>query len=94
MNSNHPNKYFITYSNHFEYDNRLFAFRKKELFDITDTPKWIKYNITAKCWIINRKQVFKSTIEKLIINQPIKVDVSSLNWDLQCRFDEVFYLEL
>lgn len=89
----HPNTYFIIYTNHFEFNDRLLAFRKKQLFDITDTPKWIKYNEIAKCWIVNRKQLYAKTAQELIINQPIKVDVTSLNWDLQCRLEEVFYLD-
>lgn len=31
------NEYFITYSNSFEFENILLAFRKKELFNIIDT---------------------------------------------------------
>jgi hypothetical protein len=89
---NNPNTYFITYSNHFEYDGNLYAFRKKELFCITNTPVHIPFNKVAKCWIINRKQVYQSTIQKLIINKPIKVDVTSLNWNVQCELDEVFNL--
>lgn len=93
MSNENPNNYYITYSNHFEYENNLYAFRKKELFCITDIPRWIPFNKTAKCWIINRKQIFKATIEKIIIHKPIKVDVSNLNWNVQCELDEVFNLK-
>lgn len=89
-----PNTYFITYSNYFEFNDRLLAFRKQQLFDITNTPQWIKYNKVAKCWIVNRRQLYAKTAQELIINQPIKVDISSLNWDLQCRLDEVFHLDI
>jgi len=37
--------YTITYSNHFAIENRTFAFRKKMLFDITDTPKFLELKI-------------------------------------------------
>jgi hypothetical protein len=93
MSIENPNKYIITYSNHFEFNGKLLSFRKRQLFDITDAPKWIKYNETAKCWIVNRKQLFLKTAQNLIINKPIKVDVTSLNWNVQCELDEVFNLE-
>lgn len=30
--------YIITYSNHFEYNGKILAYRKKVLFDITNIP--------------------------------------------------------
>jgi hypothetical protein len=88
------NYYVIEYTNHFEYEGNLYAFRKRELFCITNTPVWIKYNTTARCWVNGKSKMTKTLIESLIINKPIRVDVTSLNWDLQCRLDGVFYLAL
>jgi hypothetical protein len=34
--------YIITYSNLIEFEGRRLSFRKKELFDLTFHPKWIK----------------------------------------------------
>lgn len=44
--------YIITYSNSFEFEGRLLAFRKRELFDVTDSPKHIPF---VGHWNINRK---------------------------------------
>jgi len=62
------NLYIITYSNYFEFENRVFAFRKKELFDITNLPIHmpLKDNNNCKGYWINRKWLSLSSIEKLV----------------------------
>ena len=47
----------IIYSNHFKLENRVFAFRKKQLFDITNLPKLIELKDNNNClgYWINRK---------------------------------------
>ena len=92
MSINNPNTYKITYSNHFEFNNRLLAFRKQLLFDITDSPRYIALNENAKCWLVNRVQLSKQKAESLIIKKPIIVDVSNLQWYLQCELDACFNL--
>lgn len=88
-----PNHYVITYSNHFEYENNLYAFRKQQLFCITNTPIWIKYNTTTRCWVNGKSKMTKTLIESIVITKPIKVDVTDLNWNVQCELDEVFNLK-
>lgn len=88
------NTYFITYSNYFEFENRVFAFRKKQLFDITSTPTYLqlKDNNRSKGYWINRQWLSLSAIEKLIVKGEKTVDVSDLQWYLQIRLDGVFDL--
>lgn len=87
-------KYIITYSNHFEYNNRIFAYRKKILFDITETPKalfCVNNNGCFGYWI-NRKWISESTIKSMIKNESKQVDISSLQWYLQDKLNHVFNL--
>jgi hypothetical protein len=81
--------YIITYSNHFEFEGRVLAFRKKELFDITETPKHIKF---VGHWNINRKQLSISKAKELIKQEPKQVDVTSLQWYRQIELNECFNL--
>jgi hypothetical protein len=86
--------YTITYSNHFKVDDLTFAFRKKLLFDITNTPvyKPILENNGSKGWWINRKWIsMKKTIE-ILKKEPITVDVSDLQWYEQINLEECFNL--
>lgn len=87
--------YIITYSNWFEFNGRILAFRKKVLFDITETPRALfvsSNNGTFGYWI-NRKWLSESKIKELLINEPKQVDVSHLQWYLQENLDEVFNLK-
>jgi len=88
------NLYIITYSNYFEFENRVFAFRKKELFDITNLPIHIplKDNNNCKGYWINRKWLSISAIQKLVKTEEKKVDVSDLQWYQQENFNYVFNL--
>ena len=43
-----PNKYEITYSNHFEFEGERLAFRKKLLFNISGIPKYIPFTEQIK----------------------------------------------
>jgi hypothetical protein len=88
---NIDNPYIITYSNHLFFEGRRLAFRKQELFDITNSPIHIPFK--DKYWIVNRKQLTKLKAKELLINTPITVDISTLNWDLQCHLDGVFNLQ-
>ena len=53
------NPYIITYSNHFVFESKTFAFRKKELFDISGIPSLIAR--TEQGWWIGRKLLSKYT---------------------------------
>lgn len=81
--------YIITYSNWFEFEGRILAFRKQELFDITETPKHIPF---LGHWNINRKQLSKLKAKELIKNEPKQVDVSNLQWYQQEQLNHVFNL--
>jgi hypothetical protein len=93
--SNLDNEYFITYSNYFEFENRLFSFRKKKLFDITNLPIYLelKDNNNCKGYWINRKWLSLSAIQKLVKTEEKKVDVSSLQWYQQENLNHVFNLQ-
>lgn len=88
------NTYFITYSNYFEFENRLFAFRKKELFEISLTPIHLplKDNNGSRGYWINRKWLSLSAIQGLIQKEEKTVDVSDLQWYQQIQLDHVFNL--
>jgi hypothetical protein len=81
--------YIITYSNWLEFEGRILAFRKGELFDITTTPKHIPY---VGYWNVNRKQLSKSKAKELIKNEPKSVDISYLQWYQQEQLNGVFNL--
>lgn len=91
MNTENPN--IITYTNWLEFEGRKLAFRNKELFDITETPKWIPYNDWNRFWIVNRKQLTKKRAKELIIKETIVVDISALQWYQQERLRHCFQLE-
>ncbi len=74
---NEPTPYKIIYSNHFEFEGRTLAFRKQELFDITNLPKHIPF---VGHWNVNRKQLSKSKAKELVKMEPKVIDVSDLQW--------------
>jgi len=92
MNQNLDNNYFITYSNYFELDNKVFAFRKKQLFDITNIPVLmnLKDNNNCQGYWINRKWFSLSKLKPLVCMESKIVDVSELQWYLQERLNHVF----
>lgn len=85
-------KYLITYSNYFVLEGKTFAFRKKQLFDITNTPKLIELKDNNNClgYWVNRKWYSLSRLKDLVVRESIKVDVSSLQWFEQIKLDAVF----
>lgn len=94
MEQNLDNTYFITYSNHFKLENKTFAFRKKQLFDITDIPRLINLKDNNNCqgYWINRKWFSLSKIKPLVTIENKTVDVSNLQWYDQINLDCVFNL--
>ena len=74
LQKNLDNNYFIEYSNYFEFEGKTFAFRKKELFNITSTPKHIDMKNNNNCfgYWINRKWLSLSSIQNLLKKQPKK----------------------
>jgi hypothetical protein len=85
----------IIYSNYFELENRVFAFRKKELFDITSTPKLLELKDNNNClgYWINRKWFALSNLKDLVIKEDKSLDVSHLQWYEQINLQEVFNLK-
>lgn len=94
MTSNLDNEYFITYSNYFKIDNKMFSFRKKVLFDISNLPVKIELKDNNNClgYWINRKWYSLSKLEPLVKKKSIKKDVSILQWNKQLHLDYVFNL--
>ena len=94
MNEPKPNnEYFITYSNYLIFENQMLAFRKKELFNITNIPTLVNFNESANAWIINRKHLSKLKASQLLFNEPKQVDVSHLQWYQQENLNGVFNLK-
>ena len=87
---NIQNPYIITYSNWFEFEGKVLAFRNKELFDITTIPKLIPF---VGHWNVNRKQLSKMKAKELVRNRPKEVDVSDLQWYEQEKLNGVFNLK-
>ena len=91
----HKNLDTIIYSNYFELENRVFAFRKKELFDITSIPKYLELKDNNNClgYWINRKWFSLSKLKPLVVVNNKVVDISSLQWYEQINLQEVFNLK-
>jgi len=80
MSDEIPNIYTITYSNYLEFEGRVLAFRKGQLFDITQVPSHIPFNFNSECWIVSRKQLTKKKAKELVKNEKKIVDVTNLKW--------------
>ena len=87
MNTEKP--YIIEYNYTLEFNGRVLGFRKKELFDITETPKHVKF---AGHWNVNKKQLSKSKAQELITNNKITKDITDLQWYQQEQLNGVFNL--
>jgi len=85
----------IIYSNHFYLENRVFAFRKKHLFDITELPKLIELKDNNNClgYWINRKWFTLSKLKPLVKAEEKVVDIGSLQWFEQIHLIGVFNLK-
>lgn len=92
MTSRLDNSYFIIYSNYFEIENKVFSFRKKVLFDITNLPLKLELKNNNNClgYWINRKWFSLSKIKDLVKLENKKIDVSNLQWYDQIKLDYVF----
>ena len=89
------NTYIITYSNHFEFNGKVLAYRKKILFDITSIPNalFLTNNNGSNGYWINRKWLSESRIKALLINESKQVNVSDLQWYQQINLDKVFNIK-
>lgn len=85
----------IIYSNYFKLENRVFAFRKKQLFDITNLPTLVNLKDNNNClgYWINRKWFTLSKLKPLVKKEEKIVDISSLQWYAQIHLQEVFNLK-
>lgn len=88
------NTYIITYSNYFEFNGKVLAYRKKVLFDISTIPNalFLTNNNGSNGYWINCKWLSESRIKELLVNEPKQVDVSQLQWYNQINLDHVFNL--
>ena len=93
MNSELPNKEIVVFSNFMEFEGRKLSFRQKLLFDITGLPKFVPLNVTSNSWIVNRKQLSLKRAKELVVQRPVEVDISSLQWYQQERIKGCFHLE-
>ena len=86
-------EYLITYSNFFTIENRTFSFRKKKLFDITNTPKLITLKDNNNClgYWINRRWYSLSKLKDLVKIEKRIVNISELQWYEQIKLDHVLY---
>ncbi len=87
-------EYSITYSNYFILEGRTFSFRKKQLFDIIETPKLIELKDNNNClgYWINRKWYSLSRLKDFVLKEEKIVNVSNLQWHEQINLDHVFNL--
>lgn len=94
MEQNLDKSFFITYTNHFRIGNKTFAFRKKQLFDITETPKLMPLKDNNNClgYWINRSWFTLSKLKDIVKLEPITKDLSDLQWYQQIHLNEVFNL--
>lgn len=84
--------YIITYSNYLNFEGRLLAFRKKELFELSNgIPIHIKRS--EQGWWFGKKLLTPLKAKELIQKEPKQIDVSNLQWYLQIELDECFNLE-
>lgn len=83
-------KYVIPYTNHLTFEGKILAFRKKELFDITNIPSITKRS--EQGWWIGRKLLSLQKVKELIKKEPITVDVTCLQWYEQEKLNHVFNL--
>ena len=88
-------EYIITYSNHFIIENSIFAFRKKELFDISKSPIMKSKIEVGGCvgYWLKGKFYSLSSLQEVIINEPIEKDVTDLQWFEQINLNEVIILK-
>lgn len=83
--------YIITYSYQLKFEGKVFAFRKKELFDLSnEVPFHVKRS--EQGWWIGRKLLTPLVARKLVINERLVVDVSDLQWYQQENLNHVFNL--
>ncbi len=93
MNTETNNKpYIINYSNHFEFNGKTLAYRKKLLFDITGTPTalFCANNSGFYGYWINRDWLNENKIQELIKHEIKQVDVSHLASSIQEQLNNVF----
>ena len=87
--------YIITYSNHFVFNGKILAYRKKVLFDITNTPNamFLTNNNGSNGYWINRKWLSESAIKCLLKQESKQVNVSHLQWYQQESLNHVFNIK-
>lgn len=82
----------IIYSNYFYFNNRIFAYRKKILFDITETPKALFCSSNKGFfgyWIYN-EWLNENSISSFIIKNNIKKEINNVDKFMINQLDKVF----
>jgi len=82
---------YIIYTNYFEFNNRMFSYRKRILFDITETPKALFCSNNKGFWgyWIDREWLNENSIKDFIIKKEIKKNVYNLEPYVIKILDEV-----
>jgi len=95
MNTETLDKYFIIYSNKIEFNGCILSFRKKLLFNISNTPKLIlQHNNNGSIgWWVKGLWLSISKAKELIRHEEVKVDVSCLQWYIQCELEDCFNID-
>lgn len=81
----------IIYSNYIKFNNRILSYRKKVLFDITETPKAL-FCICNKGFFgywIGSEWLNENQIPTMVNKRPVNKDVSNIELYLQKQLDKV-----
>ena len=94
MDKNLDSTYFITYSNYFKIRDKVFAFRRKQLFDITNIPKLVNLKDNNNClgYWLDSKWYSLTKLKDLVKSEEVIKDISFLQWYDQIHLDLVFNL--
>lgn len=81
----------IIYTNYFEFNNRIFSYRKKILFDITETPKalFCSSNKGFFGYWIGNEWLNENSISSFIIKKNIKKEIDNIDRYMMCQLDLV-----
>ena len=74
-------KQTVTYNNLIEFNGRKLAFKSKNLWDITGSPKMIPES--EKGWYVNRMLPTKLKAKSLVKTQETVIDLSGIAWNIQ-----------
>jgi len=71
----------VTYTNYLEFNSRKLAFKAKNLWDITDTPRMIPQS--EKGWYVNRMLLTLMQAKSLVKTKETTINLDGIQWYLQ-----------